>query len=1129
MTLASDFNKGHLLTDINNQNLMPLGKTFKPSDGLPKAFSEIADWVQNSVQVDTPKFNGDNYWFAIHIHNDSFKQNWVLYPYGTAVDNIDIYLVSKSNLNVFKTGYQREHEFMYHYGNSLALTPGESYYLLINFKSDYFFAPIRLLLKEKPLFENQIKFENSLILLCFGVGLALGFYNLFIYLGTRQSMYLYYSAFVFSWIWGWGHTLNLPEEWFGIRTPEYLMVGFLLLPIFNTLFFLKFLKIDANKHKSLRYSALAFGYLGLAGIPIAMMSPGWGVILASITTGGMLLTGFILGVISLRQGFKPAKYFLLAYMMLLAPNMVGNLMNLGIIPSMNVNIYLLGLIGSTLDALFLAFAMADKVRLLNEENIALNSNLERKVSERTAELQKTSSELERANESKSRFLAQMSHEIRTPMNAVIGLSQLALKTNLNFEQRDYLQKIYHSGDVLLGIINDILDYSKIEAGKLNIEKVSFNLERVIERATNICSLKAHAKGLELIVDIKPDVPKFIESDPLRIQQVLVNLISNSVKFTEHGHVNIRISAKSLEDDEFLIEFAVVDTGMGMTEQQQKSLFKPFSQADDSITRKFGGTGLGLAISKQLVELMGGDIWVNSKEGLGSAFHFSVNCKKTHEDISTSAITIENRRLRVLIVDDNAIARRVILDMFVHHSADVVEAENGIQAIDKVQEAIKNQQKFDLIVMDWRMPEMDGIQASKLIRQDLGVKDMPAILMVSAYDKDEAKAASEGVGINGFIEKPVSQSTLFDTLQTCLNIDIKQSVIPESPWSEQSVDLSHLNILLVEDNKLNRQVAVGFLKEANIQIDIAENGIQAIDKVMKNDYDLVLMDIQMPEMDGLTATREIRSLPKFEKLPIIAMTAHAMAGDSKKSLSAGMNDHLTKPVDPDELYRVIYKWVDKTNAHATKNAQSGEVSASSELSELQSLSLLDVSNALKQMQGRTALYLDLIKTFVEENQHTRQELEVADNKDDTEQLYLKVHSLKSNAAYIGAQELANAAAQLEQAITNQQDYQALLAKTCNKLNSLMEQLDPFAQQFFKQDIDIGSFTQVEVEQLLKQITELLEESNADVEDFIPKLEQLQYHVENGNMIVKLIEYIDDIEYDDALALIRENRQVFELST
>ncbi|WP_440905078.1 response regulator [Catenovulum sp. SX2] len=1106
-------------------NLLTLGNTYKAqNDIFPASLDEALLLASKPRESEYQPSSAEPYWYVKSFVNLTEAQNWILYIYGGAFESAKFKLYGLEGTQSFALGHQHYDSDRFHYAHSVKLQPNHEYVLVGYFDSPYYYAPIKMILQAESVLANKLELESVAILILSGICLSLALYNLFVYIGARDKTNLYYALYVVFLLWSWLHILHVPEVLFNFYDSNYHWAGFLLAGIFSNLFVVSFLRLQDTRPKLTKfcYTAAAISFICL---PFSFMSENHGLALTTASSTLNLFLGLYAGISSWRKGYRPAKFFVFAYLALFSPNFASNLVNAGLIENQTLNLYLIGFMGGAIDALLLAFAVADKVRLLNEENIALNTNLEKKVLERTAELQKTTEELARANDSKSRFLAQMSHEIRTPMNAVIGLSQLALKTNLNFEQRDYLQKIYHSGDVLLGIINDILDYSKIEAGRLNVEKVSFNLERVVERATNVCSLKAHAKGIELIVDLKNNVPKFIESDPLRIQQVLVNLISNAVKFTEHGHVNLRINTKEQTDGEYLIEFAVVDTGMGMSEEQQKLLFKPFSQADDTITRKFGGTGLGLAISKQLVELMGGDIWVNSKQGLGSAFHFSIKCKKTHEDIPANSITVEDRPLRVLVVDDNAIARRVLLDIFTHHSALVIEAENGIQAIDKVQTAVKNNQKFDLIVMDWRMPEMDGIQASKLIRQDLGVKDMPAILMVSAYDKDEAKVASEGVGIDGFIEKPVNQSTLFDMLQTCLNLDVKRSELIEMTWSgDESIDLSNVSVLLVEDNKLNRQVAVGFLKEANVQIDIAENGIEAIDKVMRNNYDLVLMDIQMPEMDGLTATREIRSLDKFKNLPIIAMTAHAMAGDSKKSLNAGMNDHLTKPVDPDELYRVIYKWVDKAKV---KPATSSE-EATPELAELQSLSLLNVAKALKQMQGRTSLYLDLIKTFVEENHSTASELELSSSSDDMEQLYLKVHSLKSNAAYVGAEELATTAAQLEQAITNKQDHQMLLVKTCNKLTSLLEQLTPFVQSFFKQEIDLGSFTQVEVDEMLKNMTELLKESNAEVEDFIPKLQQLQYHVENRNVIAELIQCIDDIEYDAAIALIGEHRQAFELS-
>ncbi|WP_169315460.1 hybrid sensor histidine kinase/response regulator, partial [Catenovulum agarivorans] len=721
-------------------NLLSLGNKYPAeNDTFPATLDEALLLASKPKDVEFIPSSGAPYWYIKSFVNLTDAQNWIVYIYGGAFESARFKLFGLEGIQEFSLGHKHYESDRFHYAHDVQLKPNHEYVLVGYFDSPYYYAPIKMVLQAETILAKELELESVAILILTGICLSLAIYNLFVFIGARDKTNLYYALYVVFLLWSWLHILHVPEVLFNFYNSNFHWAGFLLAGIFSNLFVVSFLRLQDTRPK-LAKLCFAAAAISLVCLPFALISENHGLALTTASSTLNLFLGLYAGVSSWRSGYRPAKFFVFAYLALFSPNFASNLVNAGLIEYQTLNLYLIGFMGGAIDALLLAFAVADKVRLLNEENIALNSNLEKKVSERTAELQKTSEELVKANDSKSRFLAQMSHEIRTPMNAVIGLSQLALKTNLNFEQRDYLQKIYHSGDVLLGIINDILDYSKIEAGRLNVEKVSFNLERVVERATNVCSLKAHAKGIELIVDLKTNVPKFIESDPLRIQQVLVNLISNAVKFTEHGHVNVRINAKELSDGEYLIEFAVVDTGMGMSEKQQKQLFKPFSQADDSITRKFGGTGLGLAISKQLVELMGGEIWVNSKQGLGSAFHFSIKCRKTHEDIPANTITVEDRPLRVLIVDDNAIARRVLIDIFTHHNALVVEAENGIQAIDKVQTAVKNHQKFDLIVMDWRMPEMDGIQASKLIRQDLGVKDMPAILMVSAYDKDEAKVA-----------------------------------------------------------------------------------------------------------------------------------------------------------------------------------------------------------------------------------------------------------------------------------------------------------------------------------------------------------------------------------------------------
>ncbi|WP_185976626.1 response regulator [Catenovulum sediminis] len=1109
------------------QNLFQSSKKYIATDTLfPPSLEQIDTWLEDKKPHGEPELMGDRFWLVQHFINLSNVDEWILYVYRSAFSQAEFRIYSSDGQHSFNLGHKYSGDYDFHYAHDIKLQPGKDYVVIALFDSSYFYAPLKMVVQPKAVLEKKLMMETVIILLVTGICISLAIYNLFVYFGSKEKTNLYYSLYVFFLIWSWLHILHVPEVLFDLQNPILHWLGFLIAGIFSNLFVVNFLKLNHLRPRLAKLCYIA-AFISLLCIPFALMHPGTGLIVTTLSSTINLLLGLFAGIVSWKGGYRPAKYFVFAYLALFSPNIVNNLVNVGAIDSATLNLYLIGYIGGAVDALLLAFAVADRVRLLNEENIQLNNNLEEKIAERTIELQQTSDQLVQANESKSRFLAQMSHEIRTPMNAVIGLSQLALKTNLNFEQRDYLQKISSSADVLLGIINDVLDYSKIEAGKLNIEKVYFNLEKVVDRAVNVCSLKAHDKGIEIILDVKPDVPKFIEGDPLRVQQVLVNLISNAVKFTEQGHVSIRISSKLLDDMKYELHFSVVDTGIGMTVEQQQNLFNSFSQGDDSITRKYGGTGLGLSITKELVTLMGGEIWASSKQGLGSAFHFIISFNAKADNLVDKVLKIEGRNIRVLLVDDNLVSRKVLQDMFANHGADVVEAENGIKAIDAVQTSIASEQPFDLIVMDWRMPEMDGIQASKLIKQDLGLTKVPAILMISSYDKDEAKSLSQEVGIDGFIEKPVNQSTLFDALSYCLKLDKLDELNEQDEFrhTDKLVDLSDVNLLLVEDNKLNRQVAVGFLKDTGIRIEIAENGVQAIDKIMHNKYDLVLMDIQMPEMDGLTATKEIRSIDKFKSLPIIAMTAHAMAGDAQKSLDAGMNDHLTKPIDPEELYRIVIKWIDK-NKVKTNDATRY---TNSEMGVLQSLTLLDVADALVKMQGRESLYLDVVKTFVEENIKTADKLTLLDINNDSEQLYLKAHSLKSNAAYIGAYELAELAKKLEEAIETKQPRRQLLESVKNKLKSLLDELVPFVDKHFKQNFEIGRFKQKDVDKMFVELTEYLAQSNAKAEDYIPILKQLQYHVEKGEVIERIITAIDEIEYDQALELIKDNNQYFRLVT
>jgi signal transduction histidine kinase/DNA-binding response OmpR family regulator/HPt (histidine-containing phosphotransfer) domain-containing protein len=743
---------------------------------------------------------------------------------------------------------------------------------------------------------------------------------------------------------------------------------------------------------------------------------------------------------------------------------------------------------------------------------------------------------EDATEAKSSFLANMSHEIRTPMNAIIGMAHLALQTALTAKQHDYVDKIHRAALSLLGIINDILDFSKIEAGRVDLEQVPFSIDDVLAGVASVTRQKAVDKRLEYVFRVPNGVPRNWVGDPLRLRQVLINLVNNAIKFTEKGEVELSCTLLGRHQDTVRVQFSVRDTGIGMTPAQQDKLFRPFTQADDSTSRKYGGTGLGLSISQHLVALMGGTIEVDTRIGSGSNFHFSLELPQAENDDVVKMLPHAFNGARILVVDDSRLARAILIECMHGLPVRIDTAAGGREALLAIQHADAAGDPFLLVLTDLQMPGLDGIELTRQVKACAVLRHQPAIALVTAFDREDMENEAQTAGVDGFLFKPISRTQVLDLLAKLLMPKALPPVILGGSGGDGAPmpRFDGVRILLAEDNDFNQQIAAELLDAVGIAVDIASNGREAVDKLMlagPHGYQMILMDLQMPTMDGHEATLLIRRDARFRQLPIIAMTAHAQADIRDRALSEGMQDYLTKPVNPKQLYTTLASWLGKSPATLPPlPSGAGEIemndSAATESNTLPDLPGIDIPLGLSHVGYNKPFYFQLLERFRNSQRSAMAEFRRECGTDQHLEARRRIHSMRGVAANIGAVALQEAAGVLEMHLKNTGIYDLsnpVLAQYAQTLEqTLVIVLDGLDQYHARTAVAEGDGTASKDAALaaLKELRGLLQEDRADAVYYFDNVRASLGQLMDEGLLTKVAAHIRQFEFDRAQKLLIE---------